>query len=219
MTRRDNPRDSIIPDILRRLRTLETASPLGSSSITRGALRVASNEGLKVEGSAKVSGWLIVTGTARVTGRLEGSGTFDWTGPMNLQGAQTITGPTTFTGEMIVNGPWKLVGNGEITGNVDLKGILNLLRDLLVKAGGKIVIEGADQIVLEQSGGVARMRMGASEIRGGDGIGLYPNSGPAIVSTNLGLRIAPLGTIDSGTAGLPPGALYISPTGFLRRVI
>lgn len=200
--------------LARRVDRLESGALLENSSITRGGMRIASNEGLRIEGSAKVSGWLIVTGTARVTGRLEGSGTFDWTGPMNLQGAQTITGPTTFTGEMIVNGTWKLVGNGEITGNVDLKGILNLLRDLLVKTGGKIVIEGADQIVLEQSGGVARMRMGASEIRGGDGIGLYSNGGPDVISTSAGLRIANLPSVSGATPNV-----YIDAQGFLRRVI
>lgn len=175
MTRRDNPRDSMIPDILRRLRALETASPLGSSSITRGALRVASNEGLKVEGSAKVSGWLIVTGTARVTGRLEGSGTFDWTGPMNLQGAQSVTGPTTFTGKVDINGEadingpldvlgvWKLTGDGTITGDVGISG------NLAMKSGGKITVEGANPIVLQQEGGSAKVKVGTTgEISGAD---------------------------------------------------
>ena len=208
-----------IRDLMRRIRVLESASPIGQSSVSEGALEIRSNEGLLVDGSAKVNGWLVVTGTERVTGRLEGSGTFDWTGPMNLKGAQNVTGPTTFVGNVDITGPlnvlgtWKLTGNGEIVGDVDLKGILRLLNDLLVKSGGRIVIEGADQIVLEQSGGVARMRMGASEIRGGDGIGLYPNSGPSIISTSAGLRIASLPTVSGATPNV-----YMDAQGFLRRI-
>lgn len=182
-----------VRDLLRRIRVLESASPLGYSSISEGALEIRSEEGLIVEGSARISGVL------------NGDGTFDWTGPMNLAGDQTVAGDVTYTGQLTVNGPWKFVGNGELTG------------DMNVKAGGRIVIEGGDQIVLEQSGGVARVKMGASEIRGGDGIGLYPNSGPAIISTTAGLRVATLPTISGASVGLPPDTIYVSSTGFLYK--
>lgn len=198
-----------IRELKREVRRLQNGRMLENASVTEGRLRFVGGTLLIDSG-----GVLSVVGTAKVQGRLEGSGAFDWTGPMNLKGAQSITGPTTFTGQMIVNGPWKMVGNGEITGNVDLKGSLNLLKDLLVKAGGRIVVEGADQIVLEQSGGVARIGMGASEIRGGDGIGLYSNAGPDIISTAAGLRIAGLPTI-SGVAS----NTYIDAQGFVRRIV
>src|SRR5690606_13715497 len=128
----------------------------------RAGIRVYGGGWIRIE-----DGGLQVTGTASVCGRLEGSGTYDWTGPMNLQGAQSITGPTTFTGQMTVNGPWKFVGNGEITGNVDLKGVLRLLSDLIVKAGGQITIEGANPIVLKHEGGAAKVKVGSvGEISG-----------------------------------------------------
>jgi len=208
-----------------------------NASIGRAGIRVYDGGWIRIE-----DGGLQITGIASVSGRLEGSGTLDWTGPVNLKGAQSVTGPTTFTGKMTVNGAWelngngsidgsvnitgplnvlgiwKLTGNGDIIGDVDITGILRLMSDLLVKAGGRIVVEGGNQIVLEQSGGVARMGMGASEIRGGDGIGLYPNSGPSIISTAAGLRFAGLPTIDSATAGLPTNSLYIDSLGYVRRV-
>jgi hypothetical protein len=191
-----------------------------NASIGRAGIRVYDGGWIRIEdGGLSITGTGVVSGTFDVSGTLKGSGTFDWTGPMNLKGAQNVTGPTTFVGKVDITGPlnvlgtWKLTGNGEIIGDVDLKGILRLLSDLLVKSGGRIVIEGADQIVLEQSGGVARMRMGASEIRGGDGIGLYPNSGPSIISTSAGLRIASLPTISGATPNV-----YMDAQGFLRRI-
>ncbi|MEJ1087059.1 hypothetical protein WDU99_01865 [Microbacterium sp. Mu-80] len=197
-----------IRELKRRIRVLESASPLGYSSISEGALEIRSAEGL------------IVVGSARVDGTLSGSGTFSWTGGMNLQGDQNVTGPTTFTGQMTVNGPWTLVGAGSITGNVDLEGILSLLSDLLVKAGGRIVVEGGNPIVLEQSGGTAHILMGGSEIRGGDGgVGIYPGSGPSIISSSAGVRIAYLPTIDSASAGgAVPGTVWCNALGYFYRV-
>lgn len=146
-----------VRDLMRRIRVLESASPIGQSSVSEGALEIRSNEGLLVDGSAKVNGWLVVTGTERVTGRLEGSGTFDWTGPMHLRGAQNVTGDVTFTGQMTVNGPWEMIGDGEITGNVS------------VNTGGQITIEGANPIVLKHEGGAAKVKVGSvGEISGLD---------------------------------------------------
>lgn len=199
-----------VRDLMRRIRVLESASPIGQSSVSEGALEIRSNEGLLVDGSAKVNGWLIVTGTERVTGRLEGSGTFDWTGPMYLRGAQNITGDVTFTGQMTVNGPWDLVGNGDITGDVNLTGDINVTGGGRIKAG-LVVINPSS------SGGV--IEFGAGEIRGGDGIGLYPGSGPSIITSSAGVRIAYLPTIDSASAGgAVPGTVWCNAMGFLYRV-
>lgn len=61
-------------DTPRRVRDMEGASPIGFSSVTRGTFRVASDEGLLVEGQA------------HVTGLLSGSGQIDWTGPAEFTG-------------------------------------------------------------------------------------------------------------------------------------
>lgn len=209
-----------IQQLWRELRRVAKAT-LQNASIGRAGIRVYDGGWIVIE-----NGGLEVEGLARVIGELEGSGTLDWWGPWFLRGTgtiagdQNVTGDTTYTGEVTINGAWKFVGPGEITGNVDLKGILNLLKDLLVKAGGRIVIEGADQIVLEQSGGVARMRMGASEIRGGDGLGLYPNNGPSIISTSAGLRITNLPTIPRASANnAVAGTLWQNAQGYVYRVV
>ena len=76
--------------LARQVRALSTQSPLGNSAITSGALRVASAEGL------------IVQGSARVTGVLNGDGTITWSGPWNLVGDGIITGDTQITGALTV---------------------------------------------------------------------------------------------------------------------
>lgn len=196
-----------IGDLIRLIKRIAKAT-LQNASIGRAGLRVYDGGWIRIEdGGLSVTGTADVSGYLNITGTLTGTGTFDWSGPLNI------------TGALDVIGPWMLTGNGDIAGDVDITGILRLLSDLLVKAGGRIVVEGANQIVLEQSGGVARMRMGASEIRGGDGIGMYSDSGPSIISTSAGLRIFPLPTIDNASAGLPVNSLYIDGTGFIRRVV
>lgn len=125
MVARDRVDQSSLPALVERIRRLEAAAPLGFTSITRGSLRVASNEGLIVEGSAKVEGWLITTGTQRVVGRLEGSGTFDWTGASFLRGPVEITG------------------------------LAKLLSDLRVEGGGKITVTGGDSPLTLENGAVS----------------------------------------------------------------
>lgn len=105
-------------EMKRLVRQLLTQAPVGFTAVTRGALRVASNEGLLVEGSAKVDGWLIVTGMERVTGRLEGSGTLDW------------------------EGPWVFRGDGDITGNVDIAGEMTVTTTGQIKIGSVTIDRG-----------------------------------------------------------------------------
>jgi hypothetical protein len=74
MAKIDNLNDGEMKDVLRRLRALEKQASAGFTSVNRGAFRIASPEGLIVEGSAKV------------TGELKGEGTLNWTGPVNVSG-------------------------------------------------------------------------------------------------------------------------------------
>lgn len=79
--------------------------------MTEGAFRVLSNEGLKVVGSAVVSGWLIVTGTLKLVGALVVEGV------TTISGALSITGPDTR-----VTGPFHVSGDTDISGNVEITG-------------------------------------------------------------------------------------------------
>jgi cytoskeletal protein CcmA (bactofilin family) len=116
---------------VRRIDNLERQSPLGNSSVTRGALRVASTEGLIVEGSQKVSGWLIVTGTLKVVG------TFLLDGITTVTGAFTSKGLTRFEGDTTQSGPFHVQGATDLTGN------------MTVKTGGKILVEGPSAATLQ----------------------------------------------------------------------
>lgn len=195
-----------IQRLWREIRRIAKAT-IQNASIGRAGLRVYDGGWIRIE-----DGGLSVTGTATVSGRLEGSGTFDWTGPMNLKGAQSITGPTTFTGQMTVNGPWTFAGNGQITGNVGLTGDLN------VTGGGRIK---AGAVTINPSSGGGTIELGSSEIRGsGSGVGIFPGSGAAIITSEAGVRIAYLPTISRVNANnAVVGTVWISPTGYLFQVV
>lgn len=222
----DNPRDPQMRDILKRLKKVEVGSFLGYSSISEGSLEVRSNEGLLVDGSAKVNGWLVVTGTERVTGRLEGSGTFDWTGPMNLKGAQSVTGPTTFTGKVDINGnvdingplnvlgTWKLTGNGDIAGNVNLTG------DMAVKSGGSITVQGGGgNVTLSSTYGSPRINLGGAQIDGGSSFTFTAGTNTVYFKDGT-VRIAGMPTVmQSSYPGSFPGAVVADTSGRLYRVV
>lgn len=246
--RRDNPNDSMIPEILRRLRDLETASPVGFTSVTRGALRVASNEGLLVEGSAKVSGWLVVTGT------LKGTGTFDWSGDLILSGSQHVTGPTVFDGSLRVNGPidvygaWKLIGNGEIQGHAKVTGTWELVGDgqvqgnvvitgsVDVNSPGRIRITGGSSpatledgrlsfgtggvVEADTTNGGVRLSVGTNRVYVGTGAVALQRGSISIILSGSGITMTGVPTISSADAGeLPSGALWMSSLGQLFRVV
>lgn len=132
-----------------------TDAPLGYSSVSEGAVEIRSNEGLLVQGSAKVEGWLVVTGTERVTGLLEILGT------LRAAGLIEFTGPTSITGDTTI------AGDTEITGDVELT--------------GKMTIPGDEPIVFQSVGGVALITAGGGRLRGAsDGINLQAPGGGSV---------------------------------------
>ncbi|MDQ1206608.1 hypothetical protein [Microbacterium sp. SORGH_AS_0862] len=184
--------EDVFGEIFDRLKTLETTAPVGFTSITRGALRVASAEGLIVEGSARVSGTLIVSGEETVDGQLTITGT------LIVSGNTEISGPTTITGTFGID------GNTTLTGN------------FTVSEGGEIVIAGATPIRLgANTAGIAAIGLGASEIRGGDnGVVIDPGSGAAIATGSSGVRIF---LLPDAPAGAQPN-VHISSAGYLSVV-
>jgi hypothetical protein len=96
-----NDLNAELRDLKRRIRVLESASPLGWSSVSEGALEIRSAEGL------------IVVGSARISGVLNGDGTFDWTGPATISGTLNVTGATTLAGAVTMNNDLTL-GSGRI---------------------------------------------------------------------------------------------------------
>lgn len=128
----------------KRLQRVERAAPLGYSSITRGGMRIASAEGLTIQGTSRT------TGTQNIDGTLNGSGSFDWTGPSWMRGAFGIQGSTTISGTLGVSSTATFSGNTNIggtctigatltvNGNTTLNGDVTLNNDLTLGASGQI---------------------------------------------------------------------------------
>ncbi|MBT2485730.1 MULTISPECIES: hypothetical protein [unclassified Microbacterium] len=214
------PRPDIIYQELQQLRQLVqqllTQSPLGYSSITEGSLRVASNEGLIVEGSAKVSGYLVVTGTLR------GTGTLEWLGTINISGAQNVTGPTTFTGQLTVNGPWDLNGNGEITGNVRvLPGGRIQVGDMIIDPadGGSVTFPGGAKVQADPGGGI-RMIDGTTRVYVGAGLAAMQMGGRSVAISASGIQLNGMDAIPSSLAnGASPGCIWTDGSGEVYEVV
>lgn len=127
-------------------RRAQTASPIGYSSVTRGGLRIASEEGLTVQGSQRVTGRLYVDGYERVGGQLEVSGSLvvsgnaDVTGPMAVRGPLTVRGDTTFVGPLRIEGSAAIVGPLRIEGRVDVTGPMTVSGAMTVT--GQLEVRG-----------------------------------------------------------------------------
>jgi hypothetical protein len=140
----------VIRKLVERIERLERAAPVGFTAVSRGALRITSDEGLIVEGSARISGvldgdgdliWsgpIVFTGGFTINGTTVQNGEYTVTGPFHVNGTTDINGNTTvnglfdvvgaskFTGEVTVDGGWHLNGDGDIRGNVSMTGVLTV---------------------------------------------------------------------------------------------
>src|SRR5690554_6893297 len=101
-----------VAELKRMYRDLANATPLSSTSVGRGRLRMYDNSELLIE-----DGNLTITGTATVDGQLVGSGTFTWTGTTNL------------------NGPTNVRGNMAVTSGGTIK-VGNMTLSPVISAGG-----------------------------------------------------------------------------------
>jgi cytoskeletal protein CcmA (bactofilin family) len=138
-------------DLMLRVKRLETATPMNSSSIGAGGIRVHSggvitieNGGLRVTGSAEIIGELVASGTITMSGTFTQTGPSTFTGDTSLNGPTHISGDTDVTGDLSTNGPLTVNGATDINGNLDVDGTLDingattLNNDLTVNSGGKI---------------------------------------------------------------------------------
>lgn len=130
--------DAAFYDLREAIRMLETQSPLRSSSITEGRLRVGGSAILLIDSDGGVV----------IQGRLNGDGTITWTGAAQFTGTLTAKGTTRFEGDTTQVGAHHVQGNQDITGTLAVKGAATLESDLRVKSGGKVTVEGSDPVVL-----------------------------------------------------------------------
>ena len=128
-----------VQDLMRRVRQLETGTPMNSAAIGAGGIRVHSGGVINIE-----NGGLVVNGSATIVGTMNMDGTFRMTGVYIATGPSTFNGPTDVKGDFTVTGPTKLDGKTDIGGNttvdgtLDIKGKATLQNDLEVKNGGKV---------------------------------------------------------------------------------
>lgn len=229
-----------------RVRILEAATPLQDASVTRGRLRVASDDGLVVQqtptGGAgiRVTGLQIVDGTLRISGTLEGGGTFTWTGSLTnngplvqngtwtLAGVGTISGNTTGTGTLTWTGPWNLNGTGVIAGNVTQTGTYQVNSPGTIKVGSAMTLTPAtdggavvfsDGSKMSNNASSIGFTKGSNSIRVGDSTaGLLAGSNSVTVSgTGVQINLAAIPT--ENTSGNPTNTLSITAGGFLRRAV
>lgn len=132
-----------VQKLVARVSRLESGAMLENSSITNGRMR-------------------FIGGLLRVDsgGRVEIVGTLEGEGPLGWVGLAAFDGPVEITDTLDVTASTRLRNTLDVTGPTTLNATVQLLKDMLVKAGGKIVIEGSPSIELSQAGGVATLAFG-----------------------------------------------------------
>jgi hypothetical protein len=185
-----------LADILRRLRVLETASPLQNASIGSNGLRVYDGGVITIQ-----NGGLNVTGTATITGTLQADGTITFTGTLTQSGESTFTGPTHFDGPTDVTGNFDVDGPMTTTGTLDVEGVTNLKNDVNVTGGGKIKAGGLT-IDPSVSGG-SIVFSGGGGVQGGPGPTLVKGAG------NAGFISDTTAAVFAGASQLTVGDGYV----------
>lgn len=241
MVYRDDPSGrQELADLKRRIAALETQSPLRSSSITDGRLRIGGSAILLIDSSGGIV----------VEGRLTGNGTLEWTKTVNLTGTTTITGPTTITGDLTAKGttrfegdttqvgPFHVTGPTDVTGNFTARGTTRLEGDTTqvgpshiqgnqditgnqtINSPGKITVAGAIPMVL----GDAKLKFSSGGTLKGysGGVVLQADESSGAAVQVSGSEIALVGTVR--IAGLPTKSgvaanLYADANGTLFRII
>lgn len=217
----DNLNDSQLPDILRRIRILETASPMNNSAIGRGGIEVYDQGTLNIS-----DGHLIVNGTATFTGTFTQSGPTSFTGtftqsgpstfsgttnlngPANISGVTSITGNVTTTGTFKNNGPTELNGSTKTTGTLSVDGATTLNNTLTVASGKKVVIGG---LSLENTGtGGGQVNFPGGSITASSTFGMLINHDTVEIAGNT-VKISTLPTTTQ------PANIYADTNGRLYR--
>jgi hypothetical protein len=181
--RSDNLDDDPVADLARRVKILEKGNNLGYSSISEGSLRVASVEGLIVEGSERVTGLLLVDGTLQVTGTESVTGTLVVSGGQIITGTFRIDGETTINGHTVINGTTDIEGHTTFNGPTDIIGALGLSGSMTVKPGGGIDVQngtvkvGSMRLDPNVSSGAMVFSNGAQVFTNGDTIQVYKGNG------------------------------------------
>lgn len=177
-----------LDDLDRRLKRLERGNNLGYSSISEGSLRVASAEGLIVEGSQKIVGVLF------------GDGAIEWTGTARFSSPGTLeAGDSTFEDV-------KITQTLDVTAETTLRALVKLLSNLQLESGGRITVLGAVNMLIENgiisyaSGATIAGSAGGVAITSGGGAQMQVASAVASISSGSNsIRSEGTGNVAQGT--------------------
>lgn len=226
-------RNQGIRDLAGTVRQMVTQA-VQNASFGSAGLRVYGGGWITIEnGGLRVIGSAIISGLLDITGKLIGSGTLDWEGPWILKGKGTISGDTDITGNLGVKGPTKITGtldvsgktkitdDLEITGKTRLRGKTTLENDLEVTSGGKIKV-GSSMTLDPKDSGSAQFSNGysiyatGSEMRiSGNGSGFTLGTGITNIAGTV--KLSPFSLPEVSVAGLPAGVVIIGTDGTLKR--
>lgn len=228
-----------LKDLERRIRRLERANPLSSSSLGRGRMRfydgselLIQNGALNVTGTATISGVLDVSGRTNlkgqtsVTGPMEISGTTNITGNTNIMGELNVTGPTTLDGITDIGGDTTITGLLDVTGDTTISGQLDVTGPMATK--GTLSVEGVttlkNDLNVTEGGKIKAGNLEIEPANGGQinflggGIAASPTFG-LVVTHNLGVRInGPSVTIPVDIKAGAEANVHIDAAGRLWRV-
>lgn len=109
----NNLTQGMVADIFRRLRALETASPMNAGAVGSGGFEVYDGGVITIS-----NGGLNVTGTASILGTLIASGTINFTGTVTVSGPMSVSGVMTVTNNVVVASGGKITA-GTIQLNPD----------------------------------------------------------------------------------------------------
>lgn len=205
-----------LKDLKRRIRELETGSPLQASSVTQGRVRFIGGL-LRIDSGGRVE----IVGTLQIDGTTKVTGTFRVDGPWTLAGDGTISGDVTGTGRLTWNGPWNLNGAGQIAGNVTQTGNTNQKGTVTVNGGGKIVVQGGGgDVVLDSSYADPRILLGAGNISAGAASFTFAVGSQAVYFFENTIRIPAMATKPaSSVPGGFVGAVHADAAGKFWRLV
>lgn len=219
-----------LPGILKRLRILETASPLQNASIGEGGLRVHSGGVITIE-----NGGLKVTGSIDVIGELIASGILTFTGTLTQEGESTFTGATHFEGDTDVTGQLDVDGPMTTTGTLSVENVTTLKSDLNVTTGkvkvgsamtldpsvssGALVFSNGAQVFTDAT--TVQMFKGGSVVQIDSSSAKLQATGGYVNVDSAGVRIdGPLRNSSGATISGVTANVYMDPTtGAIKRIV
>jgi len=156
MGRINNLDEDPMAEVMRRLKALERAAPVGFTEISRGALIVSSLEGLIVRGSASVTGTLKGIGKFLWNGAVELTSTLLVTAEAKFQGATTIQNTLDVTAETVMRGATNIKNTLDVEAATRLRGETTLEKNMtLTGVGAKITVGSME--ISTQAGGYGQL--------------------------------------------------------------